>query len=75
MSAVVLAVAAVAAVACPVHMLWQMRHGRRSTCAPATPRDDVAALRRRQHNLEARIAELSAKNGDEHHSYAPTARG
>jgi hypothetical protein len=72
MSIVVLVVAAAVSVACPAHMLLQMRRGRRPTCASATPsEDDVASLRRRQRDLEARIAELS----DEHHSHAPTTRG
>jgi hypothetical protein len=76
MSTGVLAIAAAAAVACPAPTLWQMRRGRRPSCASATRgRDDVAALRRRQHDLEARIAELSDENGDEQRSYAPTARG
>jgi hypothetical protein len=76
MSTVVLAVVAAAVLACPVHMLWRMRRGRGTTCGPAASREhDVAAVRRRQRDLAARIAELSVQNGDDDHSYAPAARG
>jgi hypothetical protein len=76
MSAVVFAVAAGAAVACPAHMLWQMRRGRRAMCGPApSQHDDVAAVRRRQGDLDARIAKLSVENVDDDRPYAPTGRG
>ena len=76
MNTVLLAVVAGAAVACPVHMLWQMRRGRGATCGPAPSREhDLAAVRRRQRDLEARIAEVSTLNGDDDQSYVPVARG
>jgi hypothetical protein len=76
MSTVLLAVVAAAAVACPVHMLCQMRRGRRTTCGRAPSRaHDVAAVRRRQRDLEARIAELSVQNADDDQSHAPATRG
>ncbi len=76
MNVIVLAVVAAAAVACPVHMLWQMRRGRGATCGPAPSREhDIAAMRRRQRDLEARIAELTEQNGDDDQSYVPATRG
>jgi hypothetical protein len=53
---VAIAVAAVA-LACPAHMLWRMRQGRRACCSPA--RSDAAALRERQRELRARIDSLA----------------
>jgi hypothetical protein len=75
MNTVVLAIVAAAAAACPAHMLWQMRRGRGATCGPAPSREhDVAAVRRRQRDLEARIAELSVQNGDDNQPSVPAAR-
>jgi hypothetical protein len=51
----------VAALACPVHMWWAHRRGRRPVCcAPQrrpTPRD-LEALRELRAHIEARIAEF-----------------
>ena len=58
-TAVAIAIAAVA-LACPAHMLWRMRQGRRACCSPA--RSDAAAaaaLRERQRELGARIDSLA----------------
>ena len=60
--AVVYALVLVVALACPVHMWWANRRGKRALCcAPrrqAEPRADLDALRSRQREVEARIAEL-----------------
>jgi hypothetical protein len=55
--AVAIAVAAVA-LACPLHMLWRMRQGRRACCPPARGGAE-AALRERQRELGARIESLA----------------
>ncbi|MGH2945285.1 MAG: hypothetical protein ACRDPC_03305 [Solirubrobacteraceae bacterium] len=57
-TAVAIAIAAVA-LACPAHMLWRMRQGRRACCSPARS-DAPAALRERQRELGARIESLAA---------------
>jgi hypothetical protein len=76
MSTVVFAAGAVAALACPAHMLWQMRRGRRASCMPAQPQENsVEALRRRQRDLEARIAELSVDDSNDDQSYLRAGRG
>jgi hypothetical protein len=56
-SAVAIAVAAVA-LACPLHMLSRMRHGRRASSSPARS-DAAGALRERQLELGARIESLA----------------
>jgi hypothetical protein len=56
-TAVVIAVAAVA-LACPLHMLWRMRQGRRA-CYPPARSDAAAALRERQRELGSRIESLA----------------
>jgi cell division protein FtsB len=56
------AAAVVAAAACPLHMWWQQRRGRRAACGMpvrrAASENDVVALRARQQELAAQIAEL-----------------
>ena len=52
----------VAALACPVHMWWANRRGKRALCCP--PRRggqkpaDLEALRTREREVEARLAEF-----------------
>ena len=51
----------VAALACPLHMWWMHRRGKRAACCPPQ-RDqastDVAALRARRDEIEAQLAEF-----------------
>jgi cell division protein FtsB len=58
------AAAVVAGAACPLHMWWQQRTGRRAACGMpvrrAASEHDVVALRARQQELAAQIAELEA---------------
>lgn len=60
MTTVILAVAAAAGLACPAHMWWRMRRGKRAACCPATAGEDGAAVRlqRRQQALRQRLAGL-----------------
>ncbi len=60
MSTVLLAVAVIAGLACPAHMCWRMRRGQHAACCPPRHAEpDVQALRQRQRDLQARIAQLS----------------
>jgi hypothetical protein len=65
--ALLVAAVLVAGLACPAMMWWQRRRGREAACcAPASVRDErseLEALRERQRELAARIAELD--RGDE----------
>jgi hypothetical protein len=63
------ALVALAALACPVHMWWMHRRGRQALCCPpkraperATP-DDAATLRARRAEIEARLAEVESDAG------------
>jgi hypothetical protein len=61
-STIILGAAAAVAVACPAHVLWQMRRGRRPSCAPVrSDESGVEALRQRQRDLHSRIAELNRR--------------
>jgi hypothetical protein len=57
-STAVAIVVAVVALACPLHILWRMRQGRRACCSPARG-DAAAALRARQRELGERIETLA----------------
>jgi hypothetical protein len=50
-------VAATVALACPLHLLWRARQGRRACCAPAAD-EAAAAVRARQRALAERIESL-----------------
>ena len=61
MSAVLLAVAVLAGLACPAHMLWRARRGRHSGCitAPADT-DEASMVATRQRSLAEQVASLNA---------------
>mgnify|MGYP000129582598 CR=1 FL=1 len=50
----------VAALACPLHMWWMNRRGKRAACCPPRKDErpmDIAALRARRDEIEAQLAE------------------
>jgi hypothetical protein len=61
MGTVLLGLAAVAGLACAVHMLWRMRRGEGACCAPSSSREeDAAALAERQAVLADQLAAVKA---------------
>jgi hypothetical protein len=63
----VLGIAAVAALACPLHMWWMHRRGRRAACCPpseaGTRIESLEQLRARRAEVEARLAEFDVDAG------------
>ena len=56
MTTALLVLAVAAGLACPLHMLWTMRRGKRSACCPPHKHSQVDALRDRQTALATLIA-------------------
>ncbi len=56
MTTALLVAAVIAALACPLHMLWTMRRGKRAACCPPGKVSELDGLRERQRALEALIA-------------------
>ncbi len=56
MTTALLIVAVVAALACPLHMVWAMRRGKQAACCQQRPTSEAQALRARQHVLSTQIA-------------------
>ena len=70
MEAVILGVAVLAGLACPVHMWWSHRRGKAASCCPpmserTTPVEDAESLRARRAEIEARLAELEVTEARE----------
>lgn len=63
---VILSLAIAAGFACPLHMWWSQRRGRRAACgAPGTPaaESEIEALRSRQAHLRTLVAGQAAAGG------------
>jgi hypothetical protein len=60
-TAVLAAIAVVAALACPAHMLWRMRRGRERGCLP--PRRPAEQLADRQARLAHELDRLANHRG------------
>jgi hypothetical protein len=75
---VILGLAVVAGLACPLHMWWSHRRGRQAACCPSAPTLDgaheIEALRARQQRLGVMIAEHEATGAgavtEAHHTAA-----
>lgn len=64
----------VAALACPVHMWWMNRQGKRPACCP--PRKDkqamdITALRARRQEIDAQLAEFDVDREHQGPASAP----
>jgi hypothetical protein len=55
MTTAVLIGAVLAALACPLHMLWRIRRGQRAACVHLPRGPEVEALRRRHEALADRL--------------------
>jgi hypothetical protein len=74
---VILGLAVVAGLACPLHMRWSHRRGRQAACCPPIRKadGDIESLRARQRRLSALIAEHQGAVADavaEAHETAPS---
>ena len=62
--ALLIALVVVAALACPLHMWWMNRRGKRPLCCPPPRKDDVPVdletLRARRRDIDAELAQLTA---------------
>lgn len=60
-TAIFIVLAVVAGAACPLHMWWQQRRGRRAGCCAARhEQPDLETLRARQEQLRTQIAEIES---------------
>lgn len=67
MSTVLVAVAVLAAVACPLHMWWSYRRGRPGCIPMGKPREGkLDNVRSAQQTLERSIAEVAARHPIDH---------
>ena len=63
----------VAVLACPVHMWWMNRRGKRPACCPPRKESapmDVTALRARRQEIEAQLAEFDVEGAPAHSASA-----
>ena len=56
MTTALLLLVVAAALACPLHMLWAMRRGKRPVCCPPRKTTEVDVLRARQRALAEQLA-------------------
>ena len=62
-------VVVVAALACPAHMLWQMRRGKQAACCAPVRRDDLGRLRAHQQALGQELARRADASGAAAHGH------